>query len=112
MHTAHCARNITLCPQCKEPVPKAQFQEHKDQCVVKKFVQKKPSPPPTNLETNDYYRKQREVEQKKIDARNERRLQKLERLVDSGEPLGHYGNNKTRNPKVVNDYVPVENNKG
>nr|XP_022899777.1 TRAF-type zinc finger domain-containing protein 1-like isoform X2 [Onthophagus taurus] len=29
MHTAHCARNITLCPICKEPIPKNQFEEHK-----------------------------------------------------------------------------------
>ncbi|GJQ83676.1 hypothetical protein Trydic_g19874, partial [Trypoxylus dichotomus] len=29
MHTAHCARRITLCPVCKEPVPKNQFEQHK-----------------------------------------------------------------------------------
>lgn len=30
MHTAHCARNITLCPVCKEPVPKNQFEKHRE----------------------------------------------------------------------------------
>lgn len=55
-----------------------------------------PPPPPTNLENNDYYRKQREIEQKKIEKRNERRLQKMERLVDAGEPVGHYGTSKGR----------------
>lgn len=29
MHTAHCARNITLCPICKEPIPKNEFEKHK-----------------------------------------------------------------------------------
>ena len=29
MHTAHCARNIQLCPTCKEPVPKREFEDHK-----------------------------------------------------------------------------------
>lgn len=104
MHTAHCARNITLCPVCKEPVPKAQFPEHRDKCEVKRSVMKKPSPPPAppiNLEKNDYFRRQREVEQKKIEARNERRLQKMERLVDAGEPLGHYGANKGRSGSMA-----------
>lgn len=32
MHTAHCARNITLCPACKEPIPKNKFEEHKRRC--------------------------------------------------------------------------------
>ncbi|KRT83130.1 hypothetical protein AMK59_4087, partial [Oryctes borbonicus] len=29
MHTVHCARRITLCPVCKEPVPKNEFEKHK-----------------------------------------------------------------------------------
>ena len=28
MHTAHCARHITLCLKCNEPIPKRQFDEH------------------------------------------------------------------------------------
>ena len=28
MHTAHCARHITLCLKCNEPIPKRDFQDH------------------------------------------------------------------------------------
>ena len=28
MHTAHCARHITLCTKCNEPIPKREFQNH------------------------------------------------------------------------------------
>ena len=28
MHEVHCARNITCCPKCKEPVPRATLEEH------------------------------------------------------------------------------------
>ena len=31
MHTAHCARNIALCPVCDEPVPKSGFDEHNEE---------------------------------------------------------------------------------
>lgn len=37
MHTAHCARNITLCPICKEPVAKAQLESHKREFHVGNF---------------------------------------------------------------------------
>lgn len=30
IHTVHCARNIKVCPVCKEPVPQAELQEHHD----------------------------------------------------------------------------------
>ena len=29
MHTAHCARHITLCKKCDEPVPKKDIENHK-----------------------------------------------------------------------------------
>ncbi|XP_063833279.1 neurofilament heavy polypeptide-like [Ostrinia nubilalis] len=28
IHTVHCARNIKICPVCKEPVPQAELQQH------------------------------------------------------------------------------------
>ena len=31
MHTAHCARHITLCQKCDEPVPKREFENHRCQ---------------------------------------------------------------------------------
>ena len=36
MHTLHCARNITLCEICDEPIPKREFEEHKKQCPISK----------------------------------------------------------------------------
>ena len=36
MHTLHCARNITLCNICDEPIPKREFEEHKQQCPISK----------------------------------------------------------------------------
>ena len=35
MHTLHCARNITLCDICDEPIPKREFEEHKKECPIK-----------------------------------------------------------------------------
>ena len=32
MHTLHCIRNITLCSVCDEPIPKREFDDHKQQC--------------------------------------------------------------------------------
>ena len=41
MHTAHCARRITLCTTCKEPIPKDKMEQHrkrhKSQNVDEKF---------------------------------------------------------------------------
>ena len=28
MHSLHCARNIALCPQCEEPIPRAEMEDH------------------------------------------------------------------------------------
>ena len=36
MHTLHCARNITLCDICDEPIPKREFEEHKKECPISK----------------------------------------------------------------------------
>ena len=40
MHTAHCARHITLCQKCDEPVPKREFENHRCQ------IESSPTPPP------------------------------------------------------------------
>ena len=48
MHTAHCARHITLCLKCNEPIPKRDFPEH--QCSgppEDSPAQPKPQPQPT-----------------------------------------------------------------
>ncbi|KAG5877116.1 hypothetical protein JTB14_020456 [Gonioctena quinquepunctata] len=66
MHTMHCARNITLCKTCKEPFPKAQFADHEKSC--------KPA-------------SRKAVEDKKMEARKERYMQKMDRLVDTGYSL-------------------------
>lgn len=28
MHTLHCARNVMLCPECQEPIPRSELEEH------------------------------------------------------------------------------------
>ena len=43
MHTLHCARNITLCEICDEPIPKREFEEHKKQCPISQ-VDENPTP--------------------------------------------------------------------
>ncbi|KAJ8956101.1 hypothetical protein NQ318_016554, partial [Aromia moschata] len=85
MHTMHCARNITLCKNCKEGIPKNQFEEHSNMCKPK--VVRKPSPPPTGLEKSPYYQVRKSVEDKKVEARRDRYIQKYDRLVDSGYSL-------------------------
>ena len=35
MHEVHCRRNIVLCENCDEPVPKSELQEHFDEYHVK-----------------------------------------------------------------------------
>lgn len=82
MHTMHCARNITLCKQCNEPIPKAQFTEHEESCRPPK--PKKPSPPPIALEKSSYFQTRKAVEDKKIEARKERYMQRMDKLFDPG----------------------------
>eukprot|EP00092_Neocalanus_flemingeri_P014217 GFUD01015337.1.p1 GENE.GFUD01015337.1~~GFUD01015337.1.p1 ORF type:complete len:1160 (-),score=218.81 GFUD01015337.1:340-3819(-) len=31
MHSMHCARNIALCPDCDEPIPRGELEEHKEE---------------------------------------------------------------------------------
>lgn len=101
MHTAHCARNITLCQVCKEPIPKNQFEDHKKKCVAVKPKEKKPQPVPTILENSSYFQERKSVEDKKVATRNERRMQKLDRLVDSGYSLKSVSGNKETQRKDV-----------
>lgn len=85
MHTIHCARNITLCKTCKEPIPKSQFSSHEKSC---RPVEPKPLPPPlTTFEKSSYYQARKTVEDTKVDARKERYLQRMEKLVDTGYTL-------------------------
>lgn len=57
MHTAHCARNITLCQTCKEPVPKNQYDDHKRTCngatPRKNSIKSTISPPKTRISHNE-----------------------------------------------------------
>lgn len=100
MHTAHCARNITLCQICKEPISKNLFDEHKKKCVAPKPKIRKPEPQPlTNFEKSEYYQQRKSIEDKKIAARKERQIQKYDRLVDSGYSL-KTDSNGTRPPKT------------
>lgn len=57
MHTMHCARNITLCKVCNEPIPKIEYEDHREKC--RKPVVVKPSPPPTSIENSSYFRQRK-----------------------------------------------------
>lgn len=91
MHTVHCARNITLCKNCKEPIPKTQFEEHQKKCQVKPAP--KPAPPPTDIEKSDYYSKQKAIEDAKVAQRKERYLERLEKFLPPGNTLGTVARN-------------------
>lgn len=106
MHTAHCARNITLCKSCKEPVPKAQYEEHLKKCQIK--VVKKATTPPVNLEKSEYYRNQKAIEDKKIAQRKERYLEKYGKFIDSGNTLASNGVNTTVSPLTPCKYCELE----
>lgn len=86
MHTMHCARNITLCKICKEGIPKTKYEEHQRICEKKKVVIK-PIPLPSTLERSHYFQERKAIEDKKIEARKERYLQRHDRLVDTGYSL-------------------------
>ena len=45
MHTAHCARHITLCLKCNEPIPRKDFDEHQSQCSGPVVEEQSPPPP-------------------------------------------------------------------
>lgn len=85
MHTAHCARNITLCKKCKEPIPKNLFEEHSKKCQQRKV--EKPKLPPLNIESNEYYKHQREVEDKKRSQWREEQMRRQEKFMDTGHSL-------------------------
>lgn len=109
MHTAHCARNITLCKKCKEPIPKSQFEEHSKSCKPqnpKKIPS--PQPPPTKIEESQYFRERKAVEDKKILHRQEKRLERLEKLVDVGQPLGRINNASPFKAKPPKDLLPCQ----
>lgn len=89
MHTAHCARNITLCKVCKEPVPKAEYDKHLKKCGNK--IVTTPPTPPTQLEKSVYYAKEKAIEDKKIAQRKERYLERHEKFLESGNTLGNGG---------------------
>lgn len=93
MHTAHCARNITLCKNCKEPVPKTQFEEHTKKCQTKQVIVSKPTTPPAELEKSDYYRKQKAIQDKKIADRKERYFERHEKFLDAGQKIGRATSN-------------------
>lgn len=57
MHTMHCARNITLCKVCNEPIPKLEYETHREKC--RKREPKKPSPPPIALENSVYFQQRK-----------------------------------------------------
>ena len=31
MHTLHCSRNVVLCPECQEPVPRSGLEDHREE---------------------------------------------------------------------------------
>lgn len=100
MHTMHCARNITLCKVCKEPIPKSQYTDHEKTC--KPRVVKRPSPPPTLLEKSSYFQTRKAIEDRKAEDRKERYMQRMDRLVDSGYSMKESSLNSTRyTPKVM-----------
>lgn len=84
MHTAHCARNITLCKVCKEPIPKNQFDDHAKACRPKV---EKPKPPSLDIEKTEYYRKQKSIQDEKEAKRREEYLKRYDRFVDPGHNL-------------------------
>ncbi|KAB0791435.1 hypothetical protein PPYR_03235 [Photinus pyralis] len=89
MHTAHCARNITLCGTCKEPIPKNEFQQHAKTCVPKAKPIVKPTVPPTKIEQSSYFTARKEIEDKKSQQRQEKRMERLEKFTNIGETVGH-----------------------
>ncbi|KAF5284251.1 hypothetical protein FQR65_LT00251 [Abscondita terminalis] len=85
MHTAHCARNISLCPKCKQPIAKPDIDNHVRTCRVSP---PKPVVPPTQFEQSSYYSSRKEIEDKKAQVRKEKQMQRMEKLVDVGNRLG------------------------
>lgn len=108
MHTAHCARNITLCQVCKEPIPKNHFEEHKKSCVAVKPKVKKAEPPPTNLERSQYFQQRKIIEDKKIAERKERQIQKYEKFVDLGYSMKSNGETKKVNSLIACKFCELE----
>ncbi|KAF2882832.1 hypothetical protein ILUMI_23344 [Ignelater luminosus] len=109
MHTAHCARNIALCPTCKEPIPKVNFEEHKKLCLKKKPEPQLPPQPPSKIEQSKYFVEQKAIQDKKILQRQEKRLAKLEKLVDSGETLGHVNSNVKKSSPTTESHANSNN---
>lgn len=91
MHTAHCARNFTLCGVCKEPIPKSDFQQHSKTCKAESKV--KPAVTPTKIEQSSYFAARKEIEDKKVQQRQERRLERLEKFTNVSQTVGHAHSN-------------------
>ncbi|XP_048521998.1 TRAF-type zinc finger domain-containing protein 1 [Dendroctonus ponderosae] len=85
MHTMHCARNITLCKVCNEPIPKLEYETHRETCRNRE--PKKPSPPPISLENSSYFQQRKAVEDRKAEIRKQSYLKRHEHLMDKGFTL-------------------------
>ncbi|KAK4878132.1 hypothetical protein RN001_010638 [Aquatica leii] len=102
MHSMHCARNISLCAKCKEPIPKSDIEKHTQLCKTSP-PKLKPIESPSKLEQSSYFVARKEIEDKKVQVRKEKQMQRMEKLVGVGNQLGSYNGT----PLVANNPVPV-----
>lgn len=103
MHTAHCARNITLCNVCKEPIARAKYEEHSKKCVPQRpSKQKTPEPPKTNLEKSPYFQSRKEVQDKKLADRKEKYLERHEKFLGNSMVNFQSQNKASTNKTVTN----------
>ncbi|KAK9892415.1 hypothetical protein WA026_019865 [Henosepilachna vigintioctopunctata] len=91
MHTAHCARKISLCKTCKEPVPKTNLEEHSKKCLEKQQLSPREKVPESNLERSSYYQNRRIIEERKHEEKRERYLERHEKFLDRGYSMKKSG---------------------